>query len=64
MPLKKVSSEEFIKIIKKQSGLDLSKPSMTIHVGPYFEWDRERKDFKKPKLVLSRELQRKKRGDK
>ena len=64
MPLKKVSSEEFIKIVKKESGLDLSKPSMTIHVGPYFEWDRERKDFKKPKLVLSRELQRKKRGDK
>ena len=64
MPLKKVSSEEFIKIVKKQSGLDLSKPSMTIHFGPYFEWDRERKDFKKPKLVLSRELQRKKRGDK
>ena len=64
MPLKKVSSEEFIKIVKKETGLDLSKPSMTIHVGPYFEWDRERKDFKKPKLVLSRELQRKKRGDK
>ena len=64
MPLINVSSEEFIKIVKKETGLDLSKPSMTIHVGPYFEWDRERKDFKKPKLVLSRELQRKKRGDK
>ena len=62
MPLKKVSSEEFIKIVKKETGLDLSKPSMTIHVGPYFEWDRKNKDFKKPKLVVTRELQRKKRG--
>ena len=62
MPLKKVSSEEFIKIVKKESGLDLSKPSMTIHVGPYFECDRKKKDFKKPKLVVTRELQRKKRG--
>ena len=60
MPLKKVSSEEFIKIIKKETGLDLSKPSMTIHVGPYFEWDRKKKDFKKPKLVVTRQLQRKK----
>ena len=64
MPLKKVSSEEFIKIVKKESGLDLSKPSMTIHVGPYFEWDRERKIFKKSKLVVTRELQRKKIEDK
>ena len=62
MPLIKVSSEEFIKIVKKETGLDLSKPSMTIHVGPYFEWDRMNKDFKKPKLVVTRELQRKKRG--
>ena len=64
MPLKKVSSEEFIKIVKKESGLDLSKPSMTIHVGPYFEWDKKKKDFKKPKIVVTRELQRKKEGDK
>ncbi len=64
MPLKKVSSEEFIRIVKKESGLDLSKPSMTIHVGQYFEWDRERKYFKKPKLVVTRELQRKKKGGK
>ena len=26
---------------------------------PYFEWDREKKDFKKPKLVVTRELERK-----
>ena len=64
MPLKKVSSEEFIKIVKKESSLDLSKPSMTIHVGPYFEWDREKKDFKKPKLVVTRELGRKNKEDK
>ena len=36
MPLKKVSAKEFIKIVKKESGLDLSKPSMTIHIGPFF----------------------------
>ena len=36
MPLKKVSSEEFIKIVKKETGLDLSKPSMTIHVESIF----------------------------
>ena len=60
MPLKKVSSKEFIKIAKKETGLDLSKPSMTIHVGPYFEWDREKKDSKKPTLVVTRELERKK----
>ena len=59
MPLKKVSSEEFIKIVKKETGLDLSKPTMTIHVGPYFEWDREKKDFKRSKLVVTRELGRK-----
>ena len=60
MPLKKVSSEEFIKIVKKETGLDLSKPTMTIHVGPYFEWDRQKKELKKPKLVVTRELERKK----
>ena len=60
MPLKKVSSEEFIKIVKKESGLNLSKPSMTIHFSPYLKWDRKKKDFKKPKLVVTRELQRKK----
>ena len=60
MPLKKVRSEEFIKIVKKETGLDLSKPSMTIHLGPYFEWDRDKKDSKKPTLVVTRELERKK----
>ena len=64
MPLKKVSSEEFIKIVKKETGLDLSKPSMTIHVGPYFEWDRKKKNFKRPKLVVTRELERKKKHNK
>ena len=63
MPLKKVSSEEFIKIVKKESGLDLSKPSMTIHVGPYFEWDFEKKDFKKPKLIVTQEVKKNKKED-
>ena len=53
MSFKIISAREWIK-----RGLPTS--SMTIHVGPYFEWDREKKDFKKPKLVVTRELQRKK----
>jgi hypothetical protein len=57
MSFKIISAKEWIK-----RGLPTS--SMTIHVGPYFEWDRERKNFKKPKLVVTRELQRKKKGDK
>ena len=57
MSFKIISIKEWIK-----RGLPNS--SMTIHVGPYFELDRERKDFKKPKLVVTRELQRKKKGDK
>ena len=64
MPFKKVSSKEFVEIVKKEGGLDLSSPSMTIHVGPYFEWDREKKGFKKPKLVVTRELRRKNKEDK
>ena len=54
MPLKKVSSEEFIKIVKKETGLDLSEPSMTIHVGPNFNWNRKKKDFNKTKPVVTR----------
>jgi hypothetical protein len=57
MSFKIISAKEWIK-----QGLPAS--SMTIHVGPYFEWDREKKDFKKPKLVVTRELPRKKKGDK
>ena len=64
MPLKKVSSEEFIKKVKMETGLDLSKPSITIHIGPYFEWDRERKNFKKQKLVVTREHRKKNKEDK
>lgn len=51
MPLKKVSSKEFIKIVKKDSGLDLSKPSITIHVGPFYKRDFDKKDFNKSKLI-------------
>ena len=61
MPLKKVSSSEFIKIVKKASGLDLSKPSMTIHLGPYYEWDFKKKDLKEPELIVTREVNKKKK---
>ena len=57
MSFKIISAKEWIK-----RGLPAS--SMTIHVGPYFEWDRKKKDFIKPKLIVTRELQRKKKGDK
>ena len=57
MSFKKITKKEWIK-------RGLPEASMTIHVGPYFEWDKEKKDFKKPKLVVTRELQRKKKEDK
>ena len=57
MSFKIISAKEWIK-----HGLPAS--SMTIHVGPYFEWDKKEKDFKKPKLVVTRELQRKKKRNK
>ena len=57
MSFKIISAKEWIK-----QGLPAS--SMTIHVGPYFEWNRKEKDFKKPKLVVTRELPGKKKEDK
>ena len=57
MSFKIISEKEWIK-----QGLPAS--SMTIHVGPYFKLDRERENFKKPKLVVTSELRRKKKGDK
>ena len=57
MSFKIISAKEWIK-----RGLPTS--SMTIHVGPYFKWDRKKKDFKKPKLVVTRELRRKNKEDK
>lgn len=32
---------------------------MTIHIGPYFKCDREKKDFEKPKVIASREFGKK-----
>tara|TARA_B100000963_G_scaffold323069_1_gene307606 strand:+ start:821 stop:1021 length:201 start_codon:yes stop_codon:yes gene_type:complete len=62
MPFKKVSSSEFIKIVKKASGLNLSKPSMTIHLGPYYEWDFKKKDLKKPKFIVTTVMKKSKKG--
>ncbi len=59
MPLKKVTSKEFIKIVKKESGLDLSKRTMNIHIGPFFEWDRKEKKLKEPKLIITRDIRKK-----
>ena len=61
MPLKKVSSKEFIKIVK-QNGLDLSMSYTTFHVGLYHEWDFKKKDYKKPKLILTKRTKERKKG--
>ena len=53
MSFKIISTKEWIK-------RELPTSSVTIHVGPYFKWNREKKDFKKPKLVVTREIERKK----
>ena len=57
MSFKIISTKEWIK-------RELPTSSVTIHVGPYFKWNREKKDFKKPKLVVTQELLRKKKEDK
>ena len=32
---------------------------MTIHIGPYFKWDREKKDLEKPKVIVTCEFGKK-----
>ena len=45
MPIKKISINEWKK-------LGLPTNTTTLHIGPYFKWDRKNKKFEKPKLVI------------
>ena len=55
MTFKEVTSKKFIKTIKSKSGVDLSKNIMNVHIGPFYEWDREKNKFKPAKLVITRD---------
>ena len=51
MTLKKITKKEWIKI-----GL----PESITYIGPYYKWDNKKKDFKKPILIFTQALSRKK----
>ncbi len=55
MTFKELTSKKFIMKIKRKSGVDLSKNIMNVHIGPFYEWDREKNKFKSPKLVITRD---------
>lgn len=52
MPFKKVTKKEWVKM-----GLPVS----VIHIGPFYEYDRKKKEFKKPILIVTREINPKKK---
>ena len=54
MSFKKISKKECIK-----KGL----PETISYVGPFYEWDHKKKDFKKPKLMVTREIKKCSKGD-
>ena len=53
MSLKKITKKEWI-----EKGLPESVTN--IHIGPYYQWDNEKKDFKKPIPIVTQELAPKK----
>ena len=53
MSLRKITKKEWI-----EKGLPESVTN--IHIGPYYQWDDIKKDFKKPILILTKELTQKK----
>jgi hypothetical protein len=52
MSLRKITKKEWI-----EKGLPESVTN--IHIGPYYQWDDIKKDFKKPILILTKELPKK-----
>ena len=55
MPLKKITKKEWI-----EKGLPESVTN--VHIGPYYQWDNIKKDFKKPILIVTQDQTLKKRG--
>ena len=53
MSLRKITKKEWI-----EKGLPESVTN--IHIGPYYQWDNEKKDFKKPILIITKESPQKK----
>ncbi len=51
MSIKKITAKEWIK-------MGLPSATMTIYVGPYFEWDKKNQKLKKPKLTVTREVKK------
>ena len=51
MPIKKISIKEWEK-------LGLPTNTTTLHIGPYFKWDRKNKKFEKPKIVVTRNVKK------
>jgi hypothetical protein len=52
MSFKKVTKKEWIKM-----GLPVS----ITHIGPFYEYDRKKKEFKKPIITITREISSKKK---
>ncbi len=53
MSLKKITKKEWV-----DKGLPLS--ITNIHIGPYYEWNNTKKNFKKPIIIVTQELNPKK----
>ena len=53
MSLRKITKKEWI-----EKGL--SESVTNIHIGPYYQWDNIKKVFKKPILIITKELPQKK----
>ena len=51
MSLKKITKNQWIK---------KSLPESVMYIGPYYKWDNEKKDFKKPIVIVTQELAPKK----
>ena len=51
MPIKKIS-------IKDWERLGLPTNTSTLHIGPYFKWNRKNKKFEKPKIVVTRNIKK------
>ena len=44
------------KKVSKKEWLAMGLPESITYIGPYYEWDIKKKDFKKPILIVTQEL--------